>query len=527
MSDTEKNNLSNLEKKINQEEENKIETPDFDLNQLNSNEIDNKNNKEIKSNKDSKEKESQNEVNENEGSNEENEIIESDIEEKNNIVENKEEKKETNTNINKKIPTEDLLYEEEPQIEHLTINEQEQVLMNKESNVIPTNEKNNYQNNKTNQHKNNEENIQSSNNKNKNNFKELSALETSEIASNLDRLYTQVFNVSKNTITNNNISDTEQLKLDFVKESSKLQPNKNDNFMMRMTFDIMKRQTQERRLENIIEKTKNKMDENQRIKGFNRLIEDANRRLEAQEQLNTLKKKLEEKEDDKPLKKYKQEQWANIYNDRFKQHQIKHDEKIKSEIDKKNEEKKIEEENEIKMCKVIKKPMKNIIEYANKMYEEAKKRNKIKENKINYDKYVKDINNNKNNNKNINTNNNKIQKQTIISLTKNNKIKNPNLNNQTTTQNKELNQTHPKKKHKNELQISLENLMNKVNNEKGDSYNKQENIIEKNEITKEPYNQVNKSARVRIGKIENPNRNSQKNMANKIVDEFFLKNLYH
>ena len=69
--------------------------------------------------------------------------------------------------------------------------------------------------------------------------------------------------------------------------------------------------------------------------------------------------------------------------------------------------------------------------------------------------------------------------------------------------------------------------MNKVNNEKGDSYNKQENIIEKNEITKEPYNQVNKSARVRIGKIENPNRNSQKNMANKIVDEFFLKNLYH
>ena len=41
------------------------------------------------------------------------------------------------------------------------------------------------------------------------------------------------------------------------------------------------------------------------------------------------------------------------------------------------------------------------------------------------------------------------------------------------------------------------------------------------------YNQVNKSARVRIGKIENPNRNSQKNMANKIVDEFFLKNLYH
>ena len=503
MSDTEKNNLSNLEKKINQEEENKIETPDFDLNQLNSNEIDNKNNKEIKSNKDSKEKESQNEVNENEGSNEENEIIESDIEEKNNIVENKEEKKETNTNNNKKIPTEDLLYEEEPQIEHLTINEQEQVLMNKESNVIPTNEKNNYQNNKTNQHKNNEENIQSSNNKNKNNFKELSALETSEIASNLDRLYTQVFNVSKNTITNNNISDTEQLKLDFVKESSKLQPNKNDNFMMRMTFDIMKRQTQERRLENIIEKTKNKMDENQRIKGFNRLIEDANRRLEAQEQLNTLKKKLEEKEDDKPLKKYKQEQWANIYNDRFKQHQIKHDEKIKSEIDKKNEEKKIEEENEIKMCKVIKKPMKNIIEYANKMYEEAKKRNKIKENKINYDKYVKDINNNKNNNKNINTNNNKIQKQTIISLTKNNKIKNPNLNNQTT-----------------------DSKSDKIV-KKGDSYNKQENIIEKNEITKEPYNQVNKSARVRIGKIENPNRNSQKNMANKIVDEFFLKNLYH
>ena len=60
-----------------------------------------------------------------------------------------------------------------------------------------------------------------------------------------------------NHANNTELNTIEQLKLDFVKESSKLQPNKNDNFMMRMTFDIMKRQTQERRLENIIEKTKN------------------------------------------------------------------------------------------------------------------------------------------------------------------------------------------------------------------------------------------------------------------------------
>ena len=110
--------------------------------------------------------------------------------------------------------------------------------------------------------------------------------------------------------------------------------------MIRMVFDVLKRQNKEKRLEYIIEKTKNKIDENKRIKSFNRLIEDANRRLEVQEQLINLKNKLEENEIEKPLKKYKQEQWENIYNKRFKNYQNLHDTKIQLEINKKKKEKK-------------------------------------------------------------------------------------------------------------------------------------------------------------------------------------------
>ena len=385
--------------------------------------------------------------------------------------------------------------------------------INNNTNNININSQINNNNNQINNIKKDE--IQIANKINKN--KDLPIYETSEIASNLENLYTKVFKDSKNTITNNNISDAEQLKLDFVKESSKFQPNKNDNFMNRMAFDVMKRQTQGKKLHDIIEKTKNKMDENQRVKGFNRLIEDANRRLEAQENLVNLKKKLEEQEDEKPIKKYKQEQWENIYNVRFKNYQKQHDDKIKLEIIKKEEEKKVKEENEIKMCQIKKKPMKNIIEYANKMYQDAKKKNKIKENKINYDKLVgKNFSGNNSNKKN--------QKQKLISLTKNNKMKNNNKSKQPISPNKSLTEINSKKIIKSENQLSF--LLNEINNEQSDYFNKQ-NTFENKVDNEKNIHFHNKSERSKLGKIENPNKDSKRNMANKIVDEFFLKNLYH
>jgi len=108
--------------------------------------------------------------------------------------------------------------------------------------------------------------------------------------------------------------DTQQLCYDLVKEYSHLKIDKDEEFMRRMLFDIFKRQSKEERLEKLIEKNKVKIDENERIKTFNRLIEDANRRVEAQDQMEEMKMKLEQ--NNVNSKKYKFEEWEEIYNDR-------------------------------------------------------------------------------------------------------------------------------------------------------------------------------------------------------------------
>lgn len=86
--------------------------------------------------------------------------------------------------------------------------------------------------------------------------------------------------------------------------------------MRRMLFDIFKRQTKEERLNKLIEKNKVKISESERIKTFNRLIEDANRRIEAQDQLEDLKNQIQ-KNDNRSFKKYKDEEWDEIYEERY------------------------------------------------------------------------------------------------------------------------------------------------------------------------------------------------------------------
>jgi len=86
--------------------------------------------------------------------------------------------------------------------------------------------------------------------------------------------------------------------------------------MKRMFFDIFKRQTKDERLGKIIEKNKVKIEENDRIKAFNRLIEDANRRLEAQENIEALKVELNKGIEDE--KNYTSKDWEEIYNQRYK-----------------------------------------------------------------------------------------------------------------------------------------------------------------------------------------------------------------
>ena len=66
------------------------------------------------------------------------------------------------------------------------------------------------------------------------------------------------------------------------------------NFLERMQFDIYKRQIKEERLNDLVEQNKVKIDEEQKIKTFNRLIEDANRRLKAQINMTDLQNQLNE-----------------------------------------------------------------------------------------------------------------------------------------------------------------------------------------------------------------------------------------
>lgn len=108
------------------------------------------------------------------------------------------------------------------------------------------------------------------------------------------------------------------MRYDFLKDYSYLHINKDEEFLQRMQFDIYKRQLKEDRINKLVDQNKIKIDEDERIKTFNRLIEDANRRLEAQENMENMKNKLEEDITAGPHKKYSQEEWKEIYNKRFK-----------------------------------------------------------------------------------------------------------------------------------------------------------------------------------------------------------------
>ena len=162
--------------------------------------------------------------------------------------------------------------------------------------------------------------LSNSNNMSSNNpvqtTKNQTIINQSHISYSLEQMYKNVINVSKGQNVKTN--DLQTLAYEYLREMSKIKISKNESFMIRMIFDILKRQSQEEKLNLLIEHSKVKMDEDERIKGFNRLIEDANRRLEAQEQLEILKKKLEDDQVvEKPVKKYKYTQWKEIYNERF------------------------------------------------------------------------------------------------------------------------------------------------------------------------------------------------------------------
>jgi hypothetical protein len=189
---------------------------------------------------------------------------------------------------------------------------------------------------------------------------------------------------AKTTLSNYNNSkyenyNLEKMRYNFLKKYSYIHVDKGENFLNRMKFDIYKRQLKEDKINALVEQNKAKLDEDERVSAFNRLISDANRRLEAQDNLENMKNKLSEDVINNDKKKYSNEVWNEIYNKRFKNY-AENCNKKKEEEYKRKEKKRIEEENdEINLCKSKKKPQKLIDEASKRMYDEAKRR-KIKMN---------------------------------------------------------------------------------------------------------------------------------------------------
>ena len=105
----------------------------------------------------------------------------------------------------------------------------------------------------------------------------------------------------------------------FNKEFSKFHINTEENFMERMKFDIYKRQIKEKKLDDFIKNNKVYLKEENKIKTFNHLIEDANRRLKAQINSKILNTQLDnDLISKKESKKYNYNEWDSIYEKKFK-----------------------------------------------------------------------------------------------------------------------------------------------------------------------------------------------------------------
>jgi len=192
--------------------------------------------------------------------------------------------------------------------------------------------------------------------------------------------------------------DTDQIRYELVKDYSNIHSNKDNSFLQRMQFDAVKRKNKENKLNELVEINKNKykINEKERKKAFNRLMDDANRRLiNRQEMIENEKYLLDFKNMMDNSKKYNGAEWSEIYKKRFKDYEDYKKKKI--DIQRQNEKikKMIEEEEEINMCQTKKIPESKIRENTQRLYEDAKKREIIRNKNLNSINSVKNYKINK------------------------------------------------------------------------------------------------------------------------------------
>jgi hypothetical protein len=132
---------------------------------------------------------------------------------------------------------------------------------------------------------------------------------------------------------------------------SNVQINGNSHFIERMLFDIFKRQTKEERLKRIIDKKKFRKNESEITMTFNRLIKDANRRLEASNRMEKIKEIISKDLTKTSKRRFKENDWESYYTKSVKKFSEIRDKKIK---DQKIEKEKIEKEKEEKILQIQK-----------------------------------------------------------------------------------------------------------------------------------------------------------------------------
>ena len=177
-------------------------------------------------------------------------------------------------------------------------------------------------------------------------------------------------------------------------ERSKIKIEENDrfaNFLSRMEMDLERRRTKDKRRQLLFEKSKIKHSEEEIVNGFNRLIDDANRRIEVKQKMEELSLEINGKKKDKNEKIYDPEKWKEVYQSRFEKFKNTVQEKIVTKKKEKEEaeKKEIEEYVEQMKNKTIKVPKDKLTKICQRLYNGrrlppklVKKEEEIKQNEV-------------------------------------------------------------------------------------------------------------------------------------------------
>lgn len=202
--------------------------------------------------------------------------------------------------------------------------------------------------------------------------------ENNEIEDNHNDKYNEIEYINKdfnNLVLNKNVSEEEELRVEFLKNYTKIHAGKDKKFLERMKFDIDNRKIKETKMDEFIDMTKLKMNEEERVKIFNRLIEDTNRRIEAKEKIklyneNNEIKTLKSDNINNSNKKYNKDKWKDIYEKRFVAYLDNKNKRLKKKIIEKEYNDKKKEDDIINFNKHKKKPEQMIRKHCIKMHNE-------------------------------------------------------------------------------------------------------------------------------------------------------------